>query len=43
MYKIANGLGMGPALTRHCGFDIIIYRDCLEFSMERCKDLEEVP
>jgi len=33
---IAAALKAGPQLVPIAGFDIIIYDDCVEFSMERC-------
>jgi serine/threonine protein kinase len=36
--KIASGAAIGPALNKLCGFDIVLYRNCMEFSMEKCKD-----
>jgi hypothetical protein len=34
--KIASGLGVGPLLPRPERFDLIIYDNCIEFSMENC-------
>jgi hypothetical protein len=36
LYKIASGAGVGPKLSRYCGFDLVVFRDCIEFSMEKC-------
>ena len=37
-YLIAEFLEIGPKLTRCFGFDIIVYQDCIQFSIEKCRN-----
>lgn len=39
--KIASILEVGPMIKPPFGFDIIIYRNCLEFTMEFCPCIEK--
>ena len=36
LYLIASNLKIGPKITRLFGFDLIVYENCIEFSMEKC-------
>jgi hypothetical protein len=36
LFKIAAALGVGPRLPRVFGFDLVVFSQCIEFSMERC-------
>lgn len=35
--KIASALQVGPFIHSPFGFDLIIYRNCIEFAMEFCR------
>jgi hypothetical protein len=34
--KVCSMLGVGPRIKIDVGFDLVCYRDCIEFYMERC-------
>ena len=34
--RVCSLLGVGPKLKRDIGFDLVCYRDCIEFFMEKC-------
>ena len=34
--KVCSMLAVGPRLKLDIGFDLVCYRDCIEFYMERC-------
>jgi hypothetical protein len=36
LLKIASCLKTGPCVRNYLGFDLLLYRDCMEFAMERC-------
>jgi hypothetical protein len=36
LLKIAAILNVGPQLNNIFGFDIVVFKDCAEFCMERC-------
>jgi hypothetical protein len=37
--KICEALGCGPTLPRAFGFDLLIFRNSIEFAMEKCSPL----
>lgn len=39
MLKIASLLGVGPQIGALFGFDLIIFKECIEFCMEKCHPL----
>lgn len=34
--KVCSMLGIAPRIKTDIGFDLVCYRDCIEFYMERC-------
>ena len=36
LYQISSALQIGPKITQLFGFDLIIYENCVEFTMEKC-------
>jgi hypothetical protein len=38
MFLVSSELEIAPKMTKTMGFDLIIYQDCIEFSMELCQD-----
>jgi hypothetical protein len=40
---IASELKIGPKMDKRMGYDIAIYRNCLEFDMEFCLQQNEIP
>lgn len=41
LFKIASALKTGPCVRNYLGFDLLLYRDCVEFAMERCSEARE--
>lgn len=39
--KVCSMLGVGPKIKLDVGFDLVCYRDCIEFFMERCEPVAE--
>jgi serine/threonine protein kinase len=37
LLKVASILEVGPSMSSPFGFDLVIYRNCIEFTMEFCK------
>ena len=37
--KIAAVLEVGPQIMPIFGFDLLVFEDCIEFSMEKCEPL----
>lgn len=35
--KVCSMLGVGPKMKLDIGFDLVCYRDCIEFYMEKCE------
>jgi tRNA A-37 threonylcarbamoyl transferase component Bud32 len=42
MGKIAWMLGSGPEVNNFQGFDILVFKDCIEFAMEYCETTVEL-
>jgi hypothetical protein len=40
--KIAAAVGAGPQTNQIFGFDLIIFEECIEFSMEKCEPLPKI-
>lgn len=38
--RVLAMLGVGPRLKRDIGFDLVCYRDCIEFFMEKCEPIQ---
>ena len=34
--KVCSALGIAPQIKTDVGFDLVCYRDCIEFYTERC-------
>jgi serine/threonine protein kinase len=41
LLKIVSALEIGPKMEPYFGFDILMYRDCVEFAMEKCELFEQ--
>lgn len=40
--KVCSMLRVGPLIKLDLGFDLVCYRNCIEFFMEKCVPLEDI-
>jgi hypothetical protein len=39
LMKLASHLKVGPQLHERMGYEVVVYRDCIEFAMEYCEEI----